>query len=103
MLTRLTLFQYSLARTRFVAGVTATVLTFAPGVPGPLRSLAFEPYITLVNIMACRVYRRTRAGRNLRARDINGGAEYIPHRVRRGIRLQSREQTTTRRQQWLRH
>ena len=51
-----------MARTRFVAGVTATILTFAPGVPNPLRFLAFEPYITLVNIMACRVYRRTRAG-----------------------------------------
>lgn len=51
-----------LSRTTLIAGVSVAVLTFAPGVPGPLRYLAMEPYFTLVNIMACRVYRRTRTG-----------------------------------------
>lgn len=61
-LAQLNSIHYLPTRTTLVAGVAVAVLTFAPGVPGPLRYLAMEPYFTLVNIMACRVYRRTRTG-----------------------------------------
>lgn len=45
-----------------MAGMTAVILTYHPGVPSPLKALANDPYLALVNIMACRVYRRTATG-----------------------------------------
>ena len=45
-----------------MAGAVFAGLAFSPSVPGPLRSLATDPYIAVINIMACRVYRRTRTG-----------------------------------------
>lgn len=49
-------------RTTLIAGAVFAGLAFSPSVPGPLRSLATDPYIAVINIMACRVYRRTRTG-----------------------------------------
>ncbi len=37
-------------------------MAFDQSVPVPLRSMCATPNIVLVNIMACRVYRRTKAG-----------------------------------------
>ena len=37
-------------------------MAFDQSVPDPLRSMCATPNIVLVNIMACRVYRRTKAG-----------------------------------------
>ncbi len=46
-----------------IVGIALAVLTFRPaGVPSPLRFFALDPYIVIVNIMACRVYRRTKLG-----------------------------------------
>jgi len=48
--------------TTSVGGIAIAILSFSPGIPGPLRTIAMDPYIVLGNIMACRVYRRTRMG-----------------------------------------
>ena len=38
------------------------VLLYAPTVPLALRAMGINPYLAIVNIMACRVFTRTRAG-----------------------------------------
>lgn len=45
-----------------IGGIAVAVLTLGPGIPIHLKSLAIDPYIAIVNIMACRVYRRTKLG-----------------------------------------
>ena len=49
-------------RTTLIAGIIAGAFAFIPGVPALLALLVVSPYAALVNIMACRVYRRTRMG-----------------------------------------
>lgn len=47
-----------------VAGIASTALVFR-GLerPSPLTDMMEDVYLALVNIMACRVFRRTRAGK----------------------------------------
>ena len=45
-----------------IAGIIAGAFAFIPGVPALLALLVVSPYAALVNIMASRVFRRTRAG-----------------------------------------
>ncbi|KJA22359.1 hypothetical protein HYPSUDRAFT_164547 [Hypholoma sublateritium FD-334 SS-4] len=45
-----------------VVGLIAFILMFTPEIPLRLRPLANVPYVVVVNIMACRVFRRTRTG-----------------------------------------
>lgn len=45
-----------------VVGLIAFILMFTPEIPLRLRPLANVPYVVIVNIMACRVFRRTRTG-----------------------------------------
>lgn len=52
----------SFLRTALLGGVVVAFFIFAPEIQAPLRMLASAPYVVLVNIMACRVYRRTRMG-----------------------------------------
>ena len=51
----------SFLRTTLIAGIVVTSFTFS-GLSELLILLVLFPYATLVNIMACRVYRRTRMG-----------------------------------------
>ncbi|KJA17091.1 hypothetical protein HYPSUDRAFT_1104878 [Hypholoma sublateritium FD-334 SS-4] len=43
-------------------GIATVALVYAPSVPIPLKSMGINPYLAVVNIMACRVFRNTRAG-----------------------------------------
>lgn len=45
-----------------LAGIATVVLLYAPTVPLALRAMGINPYLAIVNIMACRVFTRTRAG-----------------------------------------
>lgn len=45
-----------------IFGIATVALLYAPTVPIPLRSMGINPYLAIVNIMACRVLRDTRAG-----------------------------------------
>ena len=45
-----------------IAGIVTVALVYAPAVPIPLKALGINPYLSIVNIMACRVFRNTRAG-----------------------------------------
>ena len=45
-----------------IVGVATIALVYTPTVPIPLRSIGIYPYLAIVNIMACRVFTRTRAG-----------------------------------------
>ncbi|KAF9482245.1 hypothetical protein BDN70DRAFT_853708 [Pholiota conissans] len=45
-----------------VSSLLTVVMAFDTSVPVPMRSMCATPNIVLVNIMACRVYRRTKAG-----------------------------------------
>ncbi len=49
-------------RISVVVGLIAFILMFTPQIPLRLRPLANGPYVVVVNIMACRVFRRTRTG-----------------------------------------
>ena len=51
----------SFLRTTLIAGIVVTSFTFS-GLSELLILLVLFPYATLVNIRACRVYRRTRMG-----------------------------------------
>ena len=42
--------------------MVTVIMVFDTGVPIPLRSMCATPNIVITSIMACRVYRRTRAG-----------------------------------------
>ncbi|KJA13277.1 hypothetical protein HYPSUDRAFT_174115 [Hypholoma sublateritium FD-334 SS-4] len=48
--------------TTMIGGIAVAVLELGPGIPIPLKYLPIDPYIAIVNIMACRVYRRTKLG-----------------------------------------
>lgn len=52
----------SLFRITLVSSLLTVVMAFDTSVPVPMRSMCATPNIVLVNIMACRVYRRTKAG-----------------------------------------
>ena len=52
----------SFFRISVVVGLIAFILMFTPEIPLRLRPLANGPYVVVVNIMACRVFRRTRTG-----------------------------------------
>ena len=45
-----------------IFGIATVALVYAPTVPVPLRSIGINPYLAVVNIMACRVFRETKAG-----------------------------------------
>ena len=45
-----------------IAGIVNAALVYAPAVPSPLKGLAINPSLAIINIMACRVFRNTRAG-----------------------------------------
>ncbi|KJA24849.1 hypothetical protein HYPSUDRAFT_183143 [Hypholoma sublateritium FD-334 SS-4] len=45
-----------------ISNLVTVVMVFDTSVPIPMRSMCATPNIVLTNIMACRVYRRTRAG-----------------------------------------
>ena len=45
-----------------IAGLATFVLVCTPSVPPILKGIGINPYLAIVNIMACRVFRRTRAG-----------------------------------------
>ncbi len=45
-----------------IVGVATIALVYAPTVLIPLRSIGIYPYLAIVNIMACRVFRETKAG-----------------------------------------
>ena len=49
-------------RLTMIGGVATAVLLYTPEVSPPLKLIGINPYIALVNIMASRVFRRTRAG-----------------------------------------
>lgn len=54
--------MYISARITLIAGLATFVLVYTPSVPQVLRPVGINPYLAVVNIMACRVFRRTRAG-----------------------------------------
>ncbi|KAF8199056.1 hypothetical protein BJ912DRAFT_950733 [Pholiota molesta] len=45
-----------------ISNLVTVVMVFDTSVPIPMRSMCATPNIVLTNIMACRVYRRTKAG-----------------------------------------
>ncbi|KJA22358.1 hypothetical protein HYPSUDRAFT_41000 [Hypholoma sublateritium FD-334 SS-4] len=45
-----------------ITGLATFILVYTPSVPQVLRPVGINPYLAVVNIMACRVFRRTRAG-----------------------------------------
>lgn len=46
------------------ANLLVLTMGFAPGIPTTYRSIFLAPAIGLTNIMACRVFRHTKMGRN---------------------------------------
>jgi hypothetical protein len=49
-------------RITLISNLVTVVMVFDTSVPIPMRSMCATPNIVLTNIMACRVYRRTKAG-----------------------------------------
>lgn len=49
-------------RITLISNLVTVIMVFDTSVPIPMRSMCATPNIVLTNIMACRVYRRTRAG-----------------------------------------
>ncbi|KAF9456735.1 hypothetical protein BDZ94DRAFT_320894 [Collybia nuda] len=47
-----------------LANLLVLILEFVPGVPTPYRSVFLTPTVGLTNILACRVFRHTKFGRN---------------------------------------
>ena len=45
-----------------IVGIVTIALVYAPAVPIFLKALGINPYLGIVNIMACRVFRNTRDG-----------------------------------------
>ncbi|KAF5310760.1 hypothetical protein D9619_007645 [Psilocybe cf. subviscida] len=43
-------------------GISSVVVSFSPGVSGALSNLLGDVFVNVVNIMACRVFRRTKSG-----------------------------------------
>jgi hypothetical protein len=57
-------FYYLTSRMTIVAGISSMALMFRGIVQSsPLSGMMEDVYLALVNIMACRVFRRTRAGK----------------------------------------
>ena len=54
--------MYLSSRITVIAGLATFVLVYTPSIPQVLRPMGIDPYLAVVNIMACRVFRRTRAG-----------------------------------------
>ncbi len=54
-----------------IAGTVTIALVYMPAVPIFLRALGINPYLAIVNIMACRVFRKTRDGVDQGITDIN--------------------------------
>ena len=51
-----------ISRITLISNLVTVIMVFDTSVPIPLRSMCATPNLVLTNIMACRVYRRTRAG-----------------------------------------
>lgn len=49
-------------RITVIAGVACAVMLFSPAVPLPLSDTLEDVYPALINIMACRLFRRTKSG-----------------------------------------
>ncbi|KJA17097.1 hypothetical protein HYPSUDRAFT_1104897 [Hypholoma sublateritium FD-334 SS-4] len=65
-----------------ISGIVAVALLYAPSIPAPLRSMGTNPYLAIVNIMACRVFRSTMSGL-IRGSQIPNGAVVMgpPHQM----------------------
>lgn len=53
---------FSFARITVIAGVACAVMLFSPVVPLPLADTLEDVYPAVINIMACRLFRRTKSG-----------------------------------------
>ncbi len=45
-----------------ISGIVTIALVYLPAVPIFLKALGVNPYLAIVNIMACRVFRNTKNG-----------------------------------------